>query len=133
MGLLGSGLVLNMYKTAAGDTYGLLKSFARENRRNQTEAESVLWTYLRCNALGVKFLRQHILGDYIGDFVSTDKKIVIEVDGGYHLQDGQIIRDANRTMFLEQMGYTVVRFSNEEVLMDTDNVIIKIKEIINNK
>ena len=124
---------MNMYKTASGDTYGLLKSFARENRRNQTEAESVLWTYLRGNALGTKFLRQHILGDYIGDFVSTDKKIVIEVDGGYHLQDGQIIRDANRTMFLEQMGYTVIRFSNEEVLIDTDNVIIKIKEIINNK
>ena len=122
-----------MYKTATGDTYGLLKSFARENRRNQTEAESVLWTYLRGNALGTKFLRQHILGDYIGDFVSTEKKIVIEIDGGYHLQDGQIIRDANRTRFLEQMGYTVVRFSNEEVLMDTDNVIIKIKEIINNK
>ena len=122
-----------MYKTATGDTYGLLKSFARENRRNQTEAESVLWTYLRGNALGTKFLRQHILGDYIGDFVSTDKKIVIEIDGGYHLQDSQIIRDANRTRFLEQMGYTVVRFSNEEVLMDTDNVIIKIKEIINNK
>ena len=122
-----------MYKTAAGHTYGLLKSFARENRRNQTEAESVLWTYLRGNALGTKFLRQHILGDYIGDFVSTDKKIVIEIDGGYHLQDSQIIRDANRTRFLEQMGYTVVRFSNEEVLMDTDNVIIKIKEIINNK
>ena len=122
-----------MYKTATGDTYGLLKSFARENRRNQTEAESVLWTYLRGNALGTKFLRQHILGDYIGDFVSTEKKIVIEIDGGYHLQDSQIIRDANRTRFLEQMGYTVVRFSNEEVLMDTDNVIIKIKEIINNK
>ena len=122
-----------MYKTATGDTYGLLKSFARENRRNQTEAESVLWTYLRGNALGTKFLRQHILGDYIGDFVSTEKRIVIEIDGGYHLQDGQIIRDANRTRFLEQMGYTVVRFSNEEVLMDTDNVIIKIKEIINNK
>ena len=122
-----------MYKTATGDTYGLLKSFARENRRNQTEAESVLWTYLRGNALGTKFLRQHILGDYIGDFVSTEKKIVIEIVGGYHLQDSQIIRDANRTRFLEQMGYTVVRFSNEEVLMDTDNVIIKIKEIINNK
>ena len=122
-----------MYKTAAGDTYGLLKSFSRENRRNQTEAESVLWTYLRGNALGTKFLRQHILGDYIGDFVSTEKKIVIEIDGGYHLQDSQLIRDANRTRFLEQMGYTVVRFSNEEVLMDTDNVIIKIKEIINNK
>lgn len=98
-----------------------------------TEAESVLWNYIRNKALGTKFLRQHILGDYIGDFVSVEHKIVIEVDGGYHLQDGQIVKDYHRTEFLEHMGYTVVRFSNEEVLMDTDNVIRKIKDIINNK
>lgn len=120
-----------MYKTACTDRYGLLKEFARENRKNQTEAESALWNYLRGNVLGTKFLRQHILGDYIGDFVSIEKKLVIEVDGGYHSQYSQMQKDADRTLHLESMGYKVIRFSNEEILFDTDRVVNEIKEIIN--
>ena len=122
-----------MYKTACGDRYGLLKEFARKNRKNQTEAESALWNYLRDKALGTKFLRQHILGDYVGDFVSTDNKLIIEVDGGYHCQYTQMRKNADRTVFLEKMGYEVMRFSNEEILFDTDGVLTKIKEFINNK
>lgn len=122
-----------MYKTASGDRYGLLKGFARENRKHPTEAENVLWNLIRDKTLGTKFLRQHILGDYIGDFVSTEKKIVIEVDGGYHSQYQQMIKDANRTEFIEHMGYRVIRFSNEAILMNTDEVLSKIKEIIINQ
>lgn len=122
-----------MYRTAAGDRYQLLKGFARENRNNPTLAEKVLWNYLRGKALGVKFLRQHILGDYIGDFVATDIKLVIEVDGGYHSQYLQQQKDNDRSEFINNMGYEVVRFSNEEIVMDTDRVIRQIKEIIKQK
>ena len=119
------------YKTACGENYGLLKEFARENRKNQTEAESALWNYLRDKSLGIKFLRQHIIGNYIGDFVSTDKKIVIEVDGGYHSQYSQTKHDEHRTEYIESIGYKVIRFTNEQILFDTDNVISTIKELIN--
>ena len=68
------------YKTASPDWYDLLKSFARENRKNQTLAEQVLWNQLRNKTLGVRFLRQHIIGDYIVDFVSLECSLVVEVD-----------------------------------------------------
>ena len=74
------------YKNASPDRYGLLKAFARENRKNATLAESVLWEQLRNNTLGVKFLRQHAIGDYIVDFVSRSSGLIIEVDGGYHAE-----------------------------------------------
>jgi very-short-patch-repair endonuclease len=72
------------WKTANPDRYELLKTFAKENRQFMTEAERALWMRLRGNALGHKFLRQHIIGDYIVDFLCRDAQVVIEVDGGYH-------------------------------------------------
>ena len=72
------------WKTASPDRYELLKEFAKENRRFMTEAENALWMHLKGNALGHKFLRQHIIGDYIVDFLCRDAQVVIEVDGGYH-------------------------------------------------
>ncbi|MBP3822303.1 MAG: endonuclease domain-containing protein [Bacteroidaceae bacterium] len=116
------------YKTASPDRYELLKTFARENRRNATLAESVLWEHLRDNALGVKFLRQHIIGDYIVDFVSRQEGLIVEVDGGYHSEPRQHEDDQRREEELNHLGYHVIRFSNEEVLYDTDNVIQQIKE-----
>ncbi len=72
------------WKTASPDRYELLKRFAKENRQFMTEAERALWMRLRGNALGHKFLRQHIIGDYIVDFLCRDAQVVVEVDGGYH-------------------------------------------------
>ena len=72
------------WKTASPDRYELLKGFAKENRQFMTEAERALWMHLRGNALGHKFLRQHIIGDYIVDFLCRDAQVIIEVDGGYH-------------------------------------------------
>ena len=72
------------WKTASPDRYELLKAFAKENRQFMTEAERTLWMRLRGNALGHKFLRQHIIGDYIVDFLCRDAQVIIEVDGGYH-------------------------------------------------
>lgn len=115
------------YKTASPDRYELLKAFARENRKNATLAENVLWEYLRNGELGEKFLRQHIIGDYIVDFVSRHDGLVIEVDGGYHSEPRQQEGDKLREEILEQMGYHVIRFTNEEVLCDIENVLNQIE------
>ena len=115
------------YKTASPDRYGLLKAFARENRKNATLAETVLWEYLRDGARGEKFLRQHIIGDYIVDFVSRHNGLVIEVDGGYHSEPRQKEDDQCREQALEQMGYHVIRFTNEEVLNEMDYVMERIE------
>ena len=115
------------YKTASPDRYELLKAFARENRKNATLAENVLWEYLRNGELGEKFLRQHIIGDYIVDFVSRHDGLVIEVDGGYHSEPRQQEEDKLREEVLEQMGYNVIRFTNEEVLCDIENVLNQIE------
>ena len=116
------------YKSAASDRYGLLKAFARENRKNATLAESVLWEHLRNGALGEEFMRQHVIGDYIVDFVSRHGGLVIEVDGGYHSEPRQQDDDKLREEQLEQIGYHVIRFTNEEVLYDTENVIEQIEQ-----
>jgi len=76
--------------------------------------------------LGMEFLRQHIIGDYIVDFVSRHGGLVIEVDGGYHSEPQQQEDDVIREQDLERMGFHVMRFSNEEVLFDIDNVIEQI-------
>lgn len=116
------------YKSAAPDRYMLLREYARKNRRNATLAEQYLWEHLRGNALGVDFLRQHIIGDYIVDFVSRHGGLVIEVDGGYHSEPQQQEDDEVREYNLQRMGYHVMRFANEEVLYDIDKVIRQITE-----
>ena len=114
------------YKTSYPDRYGLLKEFACENRRNQTLAESVLWENIRDGAVGVKFLRQHIIGDYIVDFLARSEGLIIEVDGAYHAERHQMEEDAVRTEFLQSLGYRVFRFTNEQVLFDINLVIRQI-------
>ena len=111
--------------------YGLLKACARENRRNATLAEQVLWEQLRQGVCGVKFLRQHVIGEYIVDFVSRHGGLVIEVDGGYHAEQHQKEVDMLREQDLEQMGLHVMRFSNEEVLYETEQVLEQITHYIN--
>ena len=111
------------WHTASPDRYLLLKAFAKENRKYMTEAESALWKYLKGNNLGHKFLRQHIIGDYIVYFVCRDTRLVIEVDGGYHSERTQQDDDAVRQQWIEEMGYKVIRFSNEAILVDIKTTI----------
>lgn len=115
------------FKWASPDRYGLLKAFARENRRNQTLAERVLWEHLRQEQLGEDFRRQHVIYDYIVDFVCLDRMLVVEVDGAYHAGREQMDDDEVRTAHLEQIGFRVVRFSNEEVLSDIESVLERIR------
>lgn len=70
------------YNTASPDRYVLLKEYADKNKQFPTEAESLLWRNIRARRLNAKFNRQHIISDYIVDFVCIEKKLVIEVDGG---------------------------------------------------
>ena len=93
-------------------------------------AEQVLWKYIREQVLGVKFLRQHVIGDYIADFVAPGCMLVIEVDGAYHSEPKQMRDDAIRTSSLEKSGFKVIRFSNEEVLYNTQDTLNKIKQHI---
>ncbi len=115
------------YETADEAWYKLLEEFAKDNRKNPTEAESLLWEVLRKSQLGKPFRRQHIIGDFIVDFICLPAKLIIEVDGGYHNIGNQPTLDEKRTEWLEKKGYKVIRFTNEEVLSDTKNVIIKLK------
>ena len=108
---------------AATDRYGLLKDFAHKNRMNPTLAETILWQHIRGNALGTKFYRQYIIADYIVDFVSLQHALIIEVDGAYHSEYEQALRDESRTQRLRDLGFTVIRFSNDEVCNEIESVL----------
>ena len=116
------------YQTADPTLYPLLRDYARKNRNNPTEAESLLWDYLKADGLGVTFKRQHIIGDYIADFVCISSKLIVELDGGYHQLPQQQINDSQRTKWLESRGYKVLRFTNEELFNGINNVLDKINE-----
>jgi very-short-patch-repair endonuclease len=121
------------YNTASPDRYLLLKDFAQTNKQFPTDAEKLLWEHIRAKQLSVKFNRQHIIGDYIVDFVCIEKKLVIEVDGGYHSEYEQIEKDEFRTQQLRDWCFSVIRFKNEDVLGDISGVLNKIKNNLNNK
>ncbi|OGP75878.1 MAG: hypothetical protein A2V86_05740 [Deltaproteobacteria bacterium RBG_16_49_23] len=94
-------------------------------RKNMSNAEQALWNVLRGRQVsGLKFRRQHPLGDYILDFVCLEYKLVIEVDGGQHVQ--QAGYDENRTRELQVAGFCVLRFWNNEVLNEIESVKEKI-------
>lgn len=112
-----------VYNTADPALYSMLHEWAKENKKYQTEAERFLWDRLRGNRLGKKFNRQHIIGQYIVDFVCLEEMLVIEVDGGYHCQPVQELLDEKRTERLNDMGFTVIRFDNETIIGEIDDVI----------
>ena len=117
-----------MYRSSHGelDRLGLLE-LCRRLRADTTDAESLLWRMLRARRLvGVKFRRQHQFGPYILDFYSHEAKLVLELDGDGHARPEQQARDAERTAFLESHGLTVLRFSNREVLQETEAVLTRI-------
>ena len=116
---------------AASDRYSLLKDWARENRKNPTKAEAILWNHLRNRNLKTKIFRQYIIADYIVDFVSLESNLIIEVDGAYHSEYEQQQNDEGRTERLESFGFKLIRFTNDEVIFQTDDVIEKIKRILN--
>ena len=95
---------------------------AGELRREPTTAERKLWSVLRGNKLnGVNFRRQHALGNFIPDFVSIKRKLIIELDGSQHLEQAEY--DVERTRYFESLGYKVIRFWNNQVETDIAGVV----------
>lgn len=91
-----------------------------------TPAEKILWAALRGNQLlGVSFRRSHAIGPYIADFCAPGQKIIIELDGEPHRSQQEA--DAERTQYLESLGYTVVRFWNSQVEKDLNEALRKIE------
>ena len=118
------------FHRANPDWYPILKEHARRRRNNPTEAETFLWKQLKAQGLGVAFKRQCIILDYIADFYCPSANLIIEVDGGYHLQEEQQQLDKEREERLQAKGYNILRFTNEQVLFDTDKVLKDITEFL---
>jgi len=90
---------------------------ARALRKGSTDAERKLWSLLRNRQLeGFKFRRQYTVGQYIADFICTEKGLIVEVDGGQHVDNRE--QDAERTQWLVSQGYKVIRFWNDQVLKE---------------
>ena len=100
-----------------------------ELRHNMTPAEAKLWRFLRAHqAKDAHFRRQHAIGNYIVDFCSPKHKLIIEVDGGQHLEQEEY--DHERTTFLQSKGYQVLRFWNNDVMKDVEGVMRSILETL---
>lgn len=105
---------------------------ARELRKETTPAEARLWAYLRRNQLnGISFRRQHAIGPYIPDFCAVKARLVIELDGSQHLDQAEY--DAQRTAYLEERGYRVLRFWNDDVMNDLNTVLREIIAALEDK
>jgi len=116
------------WETANPVLYGLLRDYAQKMRNQPTKAEALLWNVLSGKKLdGYKFRRQHIIGSYITDFICLKTNLIIEIDGLIHQLPENKESDIERTCWLEEEGYRVIRFTNEEVLSNLDFVLEKIK------
>ena len=116
-----------MWKGAPSDSF----SKAQFLRRNETKAEKLLWEKLRNNQLeGLKFRRQHPVNIYIADFYCHKFKLIIELDGDYHNQEEQKQKDEVRTEVLRLNDLKIIRFKNEEVEQDINQVLTTIKNKI---
>ena len=93
----------------------ILRQRARELRQPQTPAETTLWGHLRNRNLGYKFRRQHPIAQFIIDFYCAEAKLCIEIDGSQHFEPEQAAYDQARTEYLLELGYTVIRFTNDDV------------------
>ncbi|KQS93256.1 hypothetical protein ASG21_03255 [Chryseobacterium sp. Leaf394] len=100
---------------------------AKALRKDETQAEKILWAKLRNNQLkGYKFRRQHPIGLYIVDFYCHQLKLVIEIDGDYHNIQEQIEKDKERTQNLETDGLHLIRFTNKDVMENLEKIISEI-------
>ncbi len=107
------------------------KEFARYLRRHHTRGESVLWIQLKAKRFhGLKFRRQVPFGPYIVDFICVEKKLIIEVDGATHDELNTQKRDALRETYLRKQEFTVLRFSDDDVLRSLDEAIAQLEQVL---
>ncbi|WP_292061647.1 endonuclease domain-containing protein [Brevundimonas sp. UBA7664] len=108
---------------------GSRAAFARNQRQTAGLAERRLWQRLRAARLdGHRFRRQHPIGRYFADFACDRLRLILEIDGGVHDRDDVILRDHLRQLELESLGWTVLRFSNEDVLTRPERILTAIRE-----
>jgi len=122
----------NPYKTGGmfeGASHLIFEN-AKQLRKNMTDAETVLWMHLKKGIDGLKIRRQHPIGIYIADFYCHKVKLIIEVDGSIHEKADIKENDEKREIELNNWGYKLVRFTNDEVLKKTENVISNIAQTI---
>ncbi len=109
--------------------HGSERDEASRLRRNQSNAEYVLWSELRAHKFhDLKFRRQHPIGPYIVDFCCIDRQLIIQLDGSQHLDSVEY--DERRTAFLNRQGFRVVRFWNHEVLLGIETVLETLRRLI---
>jgi len=119
------------YITANPYTYKFISEYRKIQKENPTQAEKVIWTFLKSKKTGHKIRRQHIIDSFITDFVCLTKKVVIEIDGKIHEFHKKY--DELRTLRLNDLGYQVIRFKNEEVLDCPEKIAAKIKDYLDHK
>ena len=109
-----------------------LKPLARNHRNNSTLAEIRLWSELLSNKqmLGFPFLRQRPIGNYIADFFCKELKLIIETDGISHDNEEVFLKDREREKSLNTLGYQIIRFEDDEVMRDIENVRLTIEGTI---
>jgi len=103
---------------------------AEELRNRMTHAEELLWNYLKNNKWGYKFRRQHPISLYVADFYCHQLKLIIEIDGSIHQLEDIKRNDATIENHLKKLGLKIVRFKNEDVLYNIENVLNQIQETI---
>ena len=104
--------------------------YSRRLRREMTDAERKLWQHLRGSQLdGLKFRRQHPVPPYIADFCCVERKLIVELDGSQHNEH----KDAARTRFLESLSWKVIRFWDNEALLQTEAVVEAIWNALGNR
>ena len=102
---------------------------ARDLRKRQTHAEATLWQHLRASRLdGLRFRRQHPIDRYFADFACVSLSLVIELDGRIHDEDDHQLNDYHRQQAIETLGWSVLRFTNEQVIGSTPAVLAAIRE-----
>jgi len=106
-----------------------LRNNSRDLRKNQTDAERLLWRHLRTKRfLNFRFRRQQVIGFYIVDFYCSKAKLIIELDGGQHALEGAVLCDQDRTAFFKASGCRVIRFWNNDVIKNIVGVLADINE-----
>jgi len=104
--------------------YPKLLPHKRRLRSNQTTAEQLLWGKLRGKHIpGVKFSRQHGIGPYVVDFFCPERELVVEVDGDVYTNTRQETKDQQRDLYLQSLGLTIIRYTNDEIFKNLDGVL----------
>jgi len=108
-----------------------LKANSRSLRKKSTPQEILLWSRIKNrNFHNLKFRRQHVISKYIVDFICLEKKIIVELDGLQHKREKDMKYDANRNNYLKNLGFTILRFWNNEINENLEGVMLKIEEFI---